>query len=410
MNAPNSHPDPSMSQIEGQLDTTSVESILDQIESVTFVPQPNFARPYDTDKENEFWIRQRAVLLRNVFERYPDHEAALACLVQYGFLELQQPILAANTNDDLDAKEFKITGLYRRFDVNNRKHLSEWQKAIVPIYKRQDERAARILSESPELGLSEWAYQRLIGGLGMRLLDNRARNIKKVVGLSQELSKTTESYVGFRLTDNTSIEPFEGYFNSGPLLAAGFLVDAVEALAPKGRIAQTELLDKVSGWFPDNEHVKSCSYKFNSFEELFELSFTDLVSGVPIDIQDYRGKVVIVDFWAVWCQPCLTFVPHLKKVASKHHDDVKIIGISCDDAGLGDQATIEQRSKLKEIVVECVSKHGMDWPIFLGAEFHQKWCITSIPTIFVVDRQGILRSLNARATLAKTVRQLLREQ
>lgn len=410
MDALNSQPDPSMAQIENQVDVTSVESILDQIGSVTFDPMTNFFTPYDNDEENELWLRQRSVLLRNVFERYPSHEAALACLAQYSHLELEQPFLAAKTDDDLDAKEFKITGLYRRFDANNRKHLSEWQKALVPIYKRQDERASRILLESPELGLSEWAYQRLIRSHGMKLLDNRARNIKKVVGLIDELFETTERYVRFKLIENTSIEPFEGYFNFGSLQAGDSLVHAVHALAPKGRTAQTELINKVSEMLPDNEQVKSCSYKFNSFEESFELSFTDLVSGESIDIQDYRGKVVIVDFWAVWCQPCISFVPYLKKVVSKHPEDVKIIGISCDDAGLSDQATAEQRSKLGEIVVECASKHGMDWPIFLGAEIHQKWCITGIPTIFVVDRRGVLRSLDARATLAKTVRQLLKEQ
>lgn len=399
-----------MAQVENLQAKHSVESILDQIGSVEFNPMANFFTPYESDDENEIWLRQRSVLLRNVFERYPSHEAALACLAQYSHLELEQPFLAAKTNDDLDAKEFKITGLYRRFDANNRKHLSEWQKALVPIYKRQDERATRILLESPELGLSEWAYQRLIRSHGMKLLDNRTRNIKKVVGLIDELFETTERYVRFKLIENTSIEPFEGYFNFGSLQAGDSLVHAVHALAPKGRTAQTELINKVSEMLPDNEQVKSCSYKFNSIEESFDLSFTDLVSGDPIDIQDYRGKVVIVDFWAVWCQPCLSFVPYLKKVVSKHPDDVKIIGISCDDAGLSDQATAEQRSKLREIVVECASKHGMDWPIFLGAEIHQKWCITGIPTIFVVDRRGVLRSLDARATLAKTVRQLLKEQ
>ena len=399
-----------MAQIESRSSMTSLQSILDRTGPVQFDPTSNFARPYDTDEENEVWIRQRAVLLRNVFERYPDHETALACLVQYGFLELEQPFLAAKTNDDLDAKEFKITGLYRHFDINNRKHLLEWQKAVVPINSRQDLRAARILSENPDLGLSEWAYQHLIRSKGMKLLDNKRRNIKKVVALIDELSQTVESYVRFKLIENSSIEPFDGYFNIGPLQAGDSLVHAVHALAPKGRSAQSALLSKVSEWFPDNDQVKSCSYKFNSFEEAFELSFTDLLSGNVIDIQDYRGKVVIVDFWAVWCQPCLSFVPYLKKVMSKHPDDVKIIGISCDDAGLGGQATAEQRSKLREIVVECASKHEIDWPIFLGAEIHQKWCITGIPTIFVVDRRGVLRSLDARATLAKTVRQLLKEQ
>ena len=182
--------DPYVAQPENRSNETTVESLLSKIGPVQFDPRSSFSGPYDNDDENEIWLRLRAVLLRNVFERFPSHEAALACLAQYGFLELEQPFLAAKTNDELDAKEFKITGLYRRFDINNRKHLSEWQKDVVPINERQDARATSLLSESPKLGLSEWAYQRLIRSQGMRLIDNKRRNIKKVVGLIDELSRT----------------------------------------------------------------------------------------------------------------------------------------------------------------------------------------------------------------------------
>ena len=234
--------------------------------------------------------------------------------------------------------------------------------------------------------------------------------MKKIVRLTSEISDTTENYARFRLNQNTSIEPHDGYFRFGYRQAVDFMIRAIDALQPKGRSAQSALLDKLIEMYPDDKDVRSYTFKFNSFEKPFELSFIDLVSGDSIDIQDYRGKVVIVDFWAMWCRPCLEFAPFLKKLKTDYPNEVEIIGISRDDDRLGETATSEERNKLKEKVVECAAKHKMDWPIALSGKLHQEWRITGIPTIFVVDRQGILRSLNALTTLVETVAKLLQEQ
>lgn len=398
-----------MAKVKDRTDDSTVESILSKIGPVKLESTDALAGPHDDDDENEIWLRKRAILLRQLFERFPSHETALACLVQLEKLEASQPFLFLEVEDPEDTQEFEITGLYRPEDFDNEEYLSDWREAIAPINKRHDYRARRLLAEYPKLGLSEWAYQHLIRSLSRELFNTLGGDINEIVRLTDEISGTTENYVRFRLEANTSIEPFDGYFNFGSKCAVDFMIRAIDALQPKGRTAQSALLDKLTELYPDDEDVRSYTYKFNSFEKPFELSFIDLVSGVSIDIQDYRGKVVIVDFWAMWCRPCLNFVPFLKKLKSDQSNEIEIIGISCDDDRLDEPKTTEERNKLKKAVVECAAKHKMDWPIALSAKFHQKWRITGIPTIFVVDRRGILRSLDARTSLNETVLKLLHD-
>ena len=400
----------SMVQVEKRTDGPSIESILDKIGSVKYGAGAVVSAPYDDDGENETWLRKRVVHLRQVIEHHPSHESALACLVQLEDLEASQPFLFLEVEDPVDTQEFEITGLYRPEDFDNEEYYSDWREALAPINKRHDDRARRILAEYPELGLSEWAYQHLIRSLSMKLFNTLGGgDIKEIERLTDEISDTTENYVRYRLEENTSIEPFDGYFNFGSKCAVDFMIRAIDALQPKGRTAQSALLDKLTEPYPDDEDVRSYTYKFNSFEKPFELSFVDLVSGNSVDIQEYRGKVVIVDFWAMWCRPCLDFVPFLKQLRTENPNEVEVFGISCDDDRLDETATTEERNKLKKAVVECASKHKMDWPIALSAKFHQKWRITGIPTIFVVDRRGILRSLDARTSLTETVLKLLHD-
>ncbi len=115
------------------------------------------------------------------------------------------------------------------------------------------------------------------------------------------------------------------------------------------------------------------------------------LDGTPLDWESYRGKVVLVDFWATWCGPCIAELPNVKESYERYHDrGFEVIGISLDDE--------------KEPVQEFVETQEIPWPIlFSEAETQRGWespmavryGILAIPTAILVDQQGNVVSLEA---------------
>jgi cytochrome c biogenesis protein CcmG/thiol:disulfide interchange protein DsbE len=102
------------------------------------------------------------------------------------------------------------------------------------------------------------------------------------------------------------------------------------------------------------------------------------VDGKTIKLSDYKGKVVIIDFWATWCPPCRKGIPDLISIQKSHIKDVVIIGISLDA-----EKTIKD-------VPEFVKSYGINYPIVYGDEkvVAAYGGIQGIPTAFVIDRKG----------------------
>lgn len=123
------------------------------------------------------------------------------------------------------------------------------------------------------------------------------------------------------------------------------------------------------------------------------------VDGREVDIAAMRGKVVLVDFWATWCGPCVAEIPNVVKAYEKlHGKGFEIIGISFDQ----DKAKLESMTKEK----------GMPWPQFFDGkgwqnEFGQKYGINSIPQMWLVNKEGLVVDTTAREDLAKKVERLL---
>ena len=130
-------------------------------------------------------------------------------------------------------------------------------------------------------------------------------------------------------------------------------------------------------------------------------SATDL-DGKPISLQDYRGKVVLLDFWAVWCGPCVGEMPNVKKVYETHKDKgFDIIGISLDT----DEERLRNYLKENDIRWRQIYS-GKGWDSPLAKQYH----IRGIPAPWLLARDGTLISREARGVkLERLVLEALRD-
>lgn len=132
--------------------------------------------------------------------------------------------------------------------------------------------------------------------------------------------------------------------------------------------------------------------------EPLELSFT-AVDGSKVDLADLRGKVVLIDFWATWCPPCVEEAPQLVEVYEKFKDrGFEIVGISLDN----------EKSALETFTKE----NKMPWPQFFDGkgwenELAARFKIQSVPTMWLLGRDGKLVDPSPRARLAQAIESAL---
>jgi thiol-disulfide isomerase/thioredoxin len=103
-------------------------------------------------------------------------------------------------------------------------------------------------------------------------------------------------------------------------------------------------------------------------------------SGQPLKLSDYRGKVVLLDFWATWCGPCVALIPHEKELVERMKGRPFVfIGVSAD----------RDRDDLQEFL----AKNNLPWPNIFdeGQKLGHAWRVEFLPTIFLIDADGVIR-------------------
>ena len=102
----------------------------------------------------------------------------------------------------------------------------------------------------------------------------------------------------------------------------------------------------------------------------------------PIRLSDFRGKTVIIDFWATWCPPCIFQIPELNKLANAHREkgDVVVIGVSVDVDG-------------PAVVAPWVEEHAVEYTIVCGdEELAAEFGVFGFPTLVIVRPEGEIDS------------------
>jgi peroxiredoxin len=151
---------------------------------------------------------------------------------------------------------------------------------------------------------------------------------------------------------------------------------------------------------PARTKAAGLKWKLEAEGKPFALSFT-AVDGRTVDTAAWRGKVVLVDFWATWCGPCVAELPKVREIYDRFHQrGFEIVGISLDDS--------------KTALEKFQAKHHLPWPQYFDGkgwnnDLVVKHGISLIPTVWLIDKRGVLRDMNARQDLAAKVQKLVEE-
>ena len=102
-------------------------------------------------------------------------------------------------------------------------------------------------------------------------------------------------------------------------------------------------------------------------------------TGQPVTLENYRGHVLVVDFFATWCQPCRQSIPHLVEMNRKFgKQGLQILGLSADEDG-------------ERAVKAFANEYHINYPLALaGDAATADFGVRSVPVMFVIDKKGVI--------------------
>ena len=150
------------------------------------------------------------------------------------------------------------------------------------------------------------------------------------------------------------------------------------------------------------------------------------LNGKPVSLHDLKGKVVLVDFWAVWCGPCIATFPHLRDWHKEYHDKgLEVVGVTTYYEMFGfdkDKGTLKTVGKFEkdetsgkpkvvgglnpmeeqEMLKAFAAHHKLDYRLLVISQEEKEaaakaYQVEGIPTAVLIDRKGIIRMVRVGA-------------
>ncbi len=302
-----------------------------------------------------------------------------------------------------------LTGFKPEFATAPREANLIVDQAALAAFRSEQARLLTIVIESPD------ADTRQRGGAFFALLAD-ARGAARAAGQSFDITvyrplvdrvvttladervmPVLEQYVGgLRQQSPEAAAAYEATLQANPVIAAA-LQAAVEK--QKAEVAKAAEAAKVRA------------------AEIGTMKFT-AADGREVDVAALKGKVVLIDFWATWCGPCIAELPNVKKVYAAYHDKgFEVIGITLENPGLRGKETPEQVAEkmaaAKQKMLDFTVKQAMPWPQYFDGKWWKndyavKFGIQSIPAMFLLDKEGRIAATDARGEkLEAEVKRLL---
>lgn len=153
--------------------------------------------------------------------------------------------------------------------------------------------------------------------------------------------------------------------------------------------------------------LESTLISLNMIGKPIEISGPTL-DGSPIDIKSLKGKVVLVDFWATWCGPCVAELPGVKKVFDEYHEKgFEIVGVSLDqDKDALKNFVEENEMPWPQIIHESEKSRGFSHPLA------EKYKVEGIPRMILVGKDGnvVASSLRGEEHIRSAVKRELSKE